>query len=132
MAWRPSPVWRRPPACPPARSRRADGPARGRSTPAPTPPASPPAPAGSPSPTPPAPQPQPPPRLPRGEHYNPEGTLDRAVLAAEGLRFSLGEGRGGSAPPVDYDAGPDPTGLSFADVDRDGQLDLLVGNPFGD
>ena len=31
-----------------------------------------------------------------------------------------------------YDAGPDPTGLTIADINHDGKLDLLVGNPFGD
>ena len=35
-------------------------------------------------------------------------------------------------PPVRYDAGPDPTGLAVADVNRDGKLDLLVGNSYGD
>src|SRR5262249_55420184 len=33
-------------------------------------------------------------------------------------------------PPVD--AGNVPTGLSVADINRDGNLDLLVGNEFGD
>ena len=31
-----------------------------------------------------------------------------------------------------YDAGPDPTGLTVADVNHDGKPDLLVGNSFGD
>ena len=31
-----------------------------------------------------------------------------------------------------YDVGPDPTGLTVADVRHDGKLDLLVGNAYGD
>ena len=37
-----------------------------------------------------------------------------------------------SCRPVTYDAGPDPTGLTVADVNHDGKPDLLVGNSFGD
>jgi len=48
------------------------------------------------------------------------------------LSILLGNGKDGFAPPVPYDAGPDPTGLTVADVDNDGKLDLLIGNKFGD
>src|SRR5207248_4300237 len=33
---------------------------------------------------------------------------------------------------VRYGAGPEPTGLTIADVNHDGELDLLVGNAYGD
>ena len=48
------------------------------------------------------------------------------------MSIYLGNGQGGFSPPVTYDAGPDPTGLTVADVNRDGKLDLLVGNAYGD
>ena len=51
---------------------------------------------------------------------------------AEGLSIYLGDGKGGFSPPVTYDAGPDPTGLTVADVNHDGKPDLLVGNAYGD
>ena len=44
-----------------------------------------------------------------------------------------GDGKGGFLPdPFTIDAGPDPTGLTVADVNRDGKPDLLVGNAYGD
>src|SRR5262249_31988521 len=66
------------------------------------------------------------------EDFNTDGVLDLAVLTAEELSVYLGDGQGSFAPPFTYDVGPDPTGLTFADVNDDGQLDLLVGNPYGD
>ena len=44
----------------------------------------------------------------------------------------LGNGQGGFSAPTSYNAGPDPTGLTVADLENDGNLDLLVGNAFGD
>ena len=43
-----------------------------------------------------------------------------------------GQRQGRLPPPVTYDAGPEPTGLTVADVNGDGKLDLLVGNAYGD
>src|SRR5262249_46646097 len=60
------------------------------------------------------------------------GIDDLAVLTAQGVSIYLGNGKGGFAPPVTYDAGPEPTGLTVADVNHDGHLDLLIGNPYGD
>ena len=57
------------------------------------------------------------------------------VLGAGGVSVYRGDGKGGFLNPalgISYDAGPDPTGLTVADVNHDGKLDLLVGNPFGD
>ena len=58
---------------------------------------------------------------------------DVAVLDAAGVSIYLGDGKGGLIlPPVTYAAGPDPTGLTVADINRDGKLDLLVGDAYGD
>jgi hypothetical protein len=58
---------------------------------------------------------------------------DLAVLGPDGIRILRGDGRGGFLPPSDpIAAGPDPTGLSVADVNVDGKPDLVVSNGFGD
>jgi hypothetical protein len=44
----------------------------------------------------------------------------------------LANGQGGFGPPKTYPTGPDPTGLTVADVNGDGIPDLLVGNSYGD
>ena len=67
--------------------------------------------------------------------FNGDGVSDLALLSTSGVSVSLGNGQGGFFPPPTPDpisAGPDPSGLTVADVNHDGQLDLLVGNPFGD
>ena len=48
------------------------------------------------------------------------------------MTILLGDGQGGFLPPVTYDAGPEPTGLTVADVNGDGMPDLLIGNAYGD
>jgi hypothetical protein len=63
---------------------------------------------------------------------NHDGNLDLAVLTDQGVSVLLGDGKGGFLPPVTYDAGPDPSGLTIADVDGDGNPDLVVSNPYGD
>ena len=63
------------------------------------------------------------------------GVPDAIVLGTNTVSIYRGDGQGGFLPPRPddiYDAGPDPTGLTVADVNHDGKLDLLVGNPFGD
>ena len=60
------------------------------------------------------------------------GIDDLAVLTANGVSIYLGNGKGGFSSPVTYDAGADPTGLTVADLLGNGQLDLLVGNAYGD
>ena len=60
--------------------------------------------------------------------------LDLAVLneASADIGVYLGDGRGGFAESLRLAAGNVPTGLSLHDVDRDGLVDLVVGNEFGD
>ena len=65
--------------------------------------------------------------------FNHDGIPDVAVLGNDTVSIYLGNGRGGFLPhPFTISAGLDPTGLTVADVNHDGKLDLLVGNPFGD
>ena len=62
-----------------------------------------------------------------------DGVPDAIILSASGVSVYRGDGREGFLPhPFTIGAGPDPTGLTVADVNHDGKLDLLVGNPFGD
>ncbi|MFI5454073.1 MAG: FG-GAP-like repeat-containing protein [Isosphaerales bacterium] len=68
----------------------------------------------------------------RSADFNHDGSLDLAVLDGQGVSIYLGDGKGGFLPPVTYDAGPDPTGLTIADVNGDGNPDLLIGNAYGD
>jgi hypothetical protein len=66
--------------------------------------------------------------------FNDDGHLDLAVLNQGSATVSiyLGDGTGGFQLATEVSAGNVPTGLSVRDVDGDGQLDLLVGNEFGD
>ena len=48
------------------------------------------------------------------------------------MSIYLGNGKGGFSPPVTYNAGTDPTGLTVTDLLGNGKLDLLVGNDYGD
>ena len=65
--------------------------------------------------------------------FNHDGIPDLAVLSAEGVSIYLGDGQGGFAPPVTYDAGPDPTGLTVADVNRRRQRPTCSSaTPYGD
>ena len=44
-----------------------------------------------------------------------------------------GDGKGGFLPdPFTIAVGPEPTGMTVADVNGDGKPDLLVGNAYGD
>jgi hypothetical protein len=60
--------------------------------------------------------------------------LDVAVLdeGSDDIAIFLGDGHGGFTRAATVNAGNLPTGLAVADVNRDGNLDLLVGNGFGD
>jgi hypothetical protein len=61
------------------------------------------------------------------------GVPDMILLSAQGVTVYRGDGKGGFLThPFTIDAGPDPTGMTLADVNRDGKLDLLVSNDYGD
>ena len=62
-----------------------------------------------------------------------DGIPDLAVLSADGREHLPRQRQGrlrcrrSPTPPA-----PDPTGLTVADVNHDGNLDLLIGNTYGD
>jgi hypothetical protein len=61
------------------------------------------------------------------------GIPDAIVLSAAGVTAYRGNGRGGFLPdPFTIAAGADPTGMTVADINHDGKLDLLVSNAHGD
>ena len=64
--------------------------------------------------------------------FNHDGIPDVAVLGDDTVSIYLGNGRGGFSAPRVYNAGLDPTGLTVADLGHDGNLDLLIGNAYGD
>ena len=64
--------------------------------------------------------------------FNNDGIPDLAVLTPNGVSIYLGNGHGGFDAPITYDAGPEPSGLTVVDANHDGNLDLLVGNAYGD
>ena len=71
-------------------------------------------------------------KIVRMSDFTGDGLDDLAVLTANGVSIYLANGKGGFLPPVTYDAGTDPTGLTVADLLGNGQLDLLIGNAYGD
>ena len=64
--------------------------------------------------------------------FNHDGIPDIAVLGNDSVSVYLGNGQGGFSAPIVYNAGLDPTGLTVADLGNDGNLDLLIGNAYGD
>jgi hypothetical protein len=61
------------------------------------------------------------------------GIPDAILLSARGVTVYRGDGKGGFLPaPFTIAAGPDPTGMTVADINHDGKPDLLVGNAVGD
>jgi hypothetical protein len=61
------------------------------------------------------------------------GISDMIVLSNQDVSVYRGNGQGGFLPdPFAIPAGPQPTGMTLADVNHDGKLDLLVGNAYGD
>jgi hypothetical protein len=64
--------------------------------------------------------------------FNHDGIPDIAVLGKDTVSIYLGNGQGEFSAPVSYNAGLDPTGLTVADLGHNGNLDLLIGNAYGD
>ncbi len=60
------------------------------------------------------------------------GLDDLAVLSANGISIYLANGKGGFLSPTTYAVPADADGLTVADLLRDGKLDLLVGDAYGD
>ena len=60
------------------------------------------------------------------------GVADLVVLTTEGVSVYLGDGKGGFLPPTTYAVPSEADGLTLADLNHDGQLDILVGDPYGD
>jgi hypothetical protein len=62
-----------------------------------------------------------------------DGIPDAILLGSQGVAVYRGDGRGSFLPvPFTIGAGPQPIGLTLADVNHDGKRDLLVDNAFGD
>jgi hypothetical protein len=58
---------------------------------------------------------------------------DIITLSTRGVTVYRGDGKGGFlADPFTIGAGPEPTGITVADINHDGKPDLLVGNAYGD
>ena len=66
--------------------------------------------------------------------FNGDGKPDLAILNAgtQTVSILLGDGLGAFTFADEIDAGPDPGGLSLADINGNGKPELLVGNGFGD
>jgi hypothetical protein len=66
--------------------------------------------------------------------FNGDGIPDLAVLndATGTISIFLGKPDGSFIPAGTYSAGNQPTGLSVADINHTGHVDLLVGNQYGD
>ena len=58
-----------------------------------------------------------------------KGIDDLAALTAKGVNIYLGNGKCGFSPPVTYDAGTDPSGLTVADLLGNGTACLVWSSP---
>ena len=61
-----------------------------------------------------------------------DGVGDLAVLTPAGVSIDIADGKGGFLPPTTYAVSSESDGLTLADVNHDGKLDLLVGDAYGD
>src|SRR5262249_43996166 len=68
----------------------------------------------------------------RTADFTGNGIDDLTVLTADGLNIYLGDGKGGFLPPTSYAMPSEADGLTLTDINHDGQLDLLVGDAYGD
>jgi large repetitive protein len=68
----------------------------------------------------------------RAVNFSGNGLTALAVLTASGLYIYVPDGHGGFLPPLEYDVGFEPTSLAVANLNGNGNADLLISNPLGD
>ena len=68
----------------------------------------------------------------RAAEFTGDGLSDLAVLGSDGVTIYLSDRAGRFRSSTPSYVGPDPTGLTVADVNGDGKPDLLIGNANGD
>ena len=68
----------------------------------------------------------------RAIDFNGDGLTGLAILTSDGLFIYRSDGQGGFLPPTEIDVGFEPNGLTVADLNGNGNADLLVSNPLGD
>jgi FG-GAP-like repeat len=68
----------------------------------------------------------------RAINFNGQGLTGLAVLTADGLLIYRGNGQGGFLSPTLYNVGFEPNGLTVANLNDNGNADLLISNPLGD
>ncbi len=68
----------------------------------------------------------------RAVNFAPGGPAGLAILTSDGLYIERSNGAGGFLPPTEINVGFEPNGLTVADLNGDGDSDLLVSNPLGD
>ena len=68
----------------------------------------------------------------RAIDFNGHGLTGLAILTSDGLFIERSNGQGGFLPPTEINVGFEPNGLTVADLNGDGNADLLVSNPLGD
>ncbi len=68
----------------------------------------------------------------RAINFDGQGLTGLAVLTSDGLFIYRNNGKGGFLPPTEYNVGFEPNGLSVANLNDNGNADLLISNPLGD
>jgi large repetitive protein len=68
----------------------------------------------------------------RAINFNGQGLTGLAILTSDGLFIYRGDGHGGFLAPTEYDVGFEPNGLTVANLNGNGNVDLLISNPLGD
>ena len=64
--------------------------------------------------------------------FNGDGKTGLAVLTSVGLFIYVPNGQGGFLSPNEYNVGFEPNGLTVANLDGNGNADLLISNALGD
>ncbi len=68
----------------------------------------------------------------RAIDFNGNGLTGLAILTTDGLFIERTNGYGGFLAPTEINVGFEPNGLTVANLDGNGDADLLVSNPLGD